>query len=260
VPIFLVLLVLPADAITGLGGFLDAVKESYSIYGGASSFLYGVTCILFILTLINSGASWMMCGDRVLAVASADGSFFPYFGAFHPRLGTPLRANILSGVISTIFMVAAVQLLSGGAADTFGVVLNIAISTTLISYGLIFPAVYLLRRRYPNVRRPFRVGRTGSGWLLFCVVVCSAWILLGSWTAVLPGTLDAIFGLDYDFRDNWGVSQGTFLVFTLGTLAAIVLVFLAGYANAAKVRQYTVPVSLENEEPVPPHEREDTLV
>ena len=35
VPIFLVLLVLPADAITGIGGFLDAVKESYTIYGGA---------------------------------------------------------------------------------------------------------------------------------------------------------------------------------------------------------------------------------
>ena len=54
-PIFLVLLVLPTESITGLGGFLDAVKESYSIYGGASSFLYGVTCVLFIFTLMNSG-------------------------------------------------------------------------------------------------------------------------------------------------------------------------------------------------------------
>jgi len=93
-----VLLVLPADAITGLGGFLDAVKESYTIYGGAASFLYGVTCVLFIFTLMNSGASWMMCGDRVLAVASADGGFFPYFGAFHaawePRCGpTCCRAS-----------------------------------------------------------------------------------------------------------------------------------------------------------------------
>jgi len=171
VPIFLVLLVLPADAITGLGGFLDAVKESYTIYGGAASFLYGVTCVLFIFTLMNSGASWMMCGDRVLAVASADGGFFPYFGAFHARLGTPLRANVLSGVIATLFTIAATVLLSGGAADTFGVVLNIAISTTLISYILVFPSVYLLRRRYPDVRRPFRVGAAGSGALLGCVAL-----------------------------------------------------------------------------------------
>jgi amino acid transporter len=257
VPIFLVLLVLPAKSITGLGGFLDAVKESYTIYGSAASFLFGVTCILFILTLINSGASWMMCGDRVLAVASADGSFFPYFGAFHARLGTPLRANLLSGVVATIFMVAAVLLLSGGAADAFGVVLNMAISTTLLSYSLIFPAVYLLRRRYPEVRRPFRVGKAGNGMLLGCVVVCSLWILLGSWTAVLPGTLDRIFGLGYDFQDNWGVSQGQFLLFTLGTLAVIVAISLAGYAAAGRIRSFTVPVSLEDQEPLT---RSETLV
>jgi glutamate:GABA antiporter len=113
----------------------------------------------------------MMCGDRVLAVASADGGFFPYFGAFHARLGTPLRANVLSGVIATLFTIAATVLLSGGAADTFGVVLNIAISTTLISYILVFPSVYLLRRRYPDVRRPFRVGAAGSGALLGCVAL-----------------------------------------------------------------------------------------
>ena len=107
VPILLVLLVLPASKISGLGGFLDAVKASYTIYGGAASFMYGVTCVLFILTLMNSGSAWMMCGDRVLAVASADGGFFPYFGTFHPRLGTPLRANLLSGVIATVVLVCS---------------------------------------------------------------------------------------------------------------------------------------------------------
>ena len=60
VPILLVLLVLPASKISGLGGFLDAVKASYTIYGGAASFMYGVTCVLFIFTLMNSGSAWMM--------------------------------------------------------------------------------------------------------------------------------------------------------------------------------------------------------
>jgi len=59
-PTFLVLLVLPASKISGLGGFLDAVKASYTIYGGAAHFMYGVTCVLFILTLMNSGSAWMM--------------------------------------------------------------------------------------------------------------------------------------------------------------------------------------------------------
>lgn len=243
-PIFLVLLVLPSEAITGLGGFLDAVKESYTIYGGAASVMYGITCGLFILTLMNSGAAWMMCGDRVLAVASADGGFFPAFGAFHPKLGTPLRANVLSGVMATVFMVAAVQLLSGGAADTFGVVLNIAISTTLLSYIVIFPSVYLLRRRYGGVPRPFRLGRSGDGLMLGSVALITFWVLLGSWTAVLPGTIDGALGLDYDFKDEWGVGKGRFLAFTLGTLALIVVIAVAGYAAGAKVRREEVPVVL----------------
>ncbi len=225
-------------------GFLDAVKASYTIYGGAASFMYGVTCVLFIFTLMNSGSAWMMCGDRVLAVASADGGFFPYFGAFHPRLGTPLRANVLSGVIATVFSFAAILLLKSGASSTFGVVLNIAVSTTLISYILIFPAAYLLRRSYPNAPRPFRLGTRGDGPMIACSALITFWVLLGSWTSVFPGTLNRLLGLDYSFEDQWGVSGSTFTAFTLGTVAVIVVVSVIGYLQARVVRADEVAVAV----------------
>ena len=243
VPIFLVLLVLPADKITGIGGFLDAVKLSYGIYGGASSFLFGVTCILFIFTLMNSGSAWMMSGDRVLACAAADGGFFPYFGVFNERLGTPVRANVLSGVMATAFMVAAVLLLNSGNAATFTVVLDIAISTTLISYILMFPAAYILRRRHPAVRRPFRIPGSDM-WLLACVVLTTFWVALGSWTAVFPGTLNRLFGHSYSFKDEWGVTQAKFFVFTLGTLAVLVAISVIGFIVATGVRRKTVEVTI----------------
>ncbi len=243
VPILLVLLVLPASKISGLGGFLDTVKASYTIYGGAASAMYGVTCILFILTLMNSGSAWMMCGDRVLAVSAADGSFFPYFGTFHPRLGTPLRANLLSGMVAMVFSFAAILLLNSGAASTFGVVLNIAISTTLISYILIFPAAYLLRRTHPQVSRPFRLGSRGNGLMLGCAALITLWVLLGSWTSVFPGTLNRLFGLSYSFKTEWGVSGATFTLFTLGTLAVIILISLAGYIQARNLRRGELPLA-----------------
>ncbi len=243
VPIFLVLLVLPASAITGLGGFLDAVKVSYSIYGGAASFLFGVTCILFIFTLMNSGSAWMMSGDRVLAVSAADGGFFPYFGVFNETVGTPIRANVLSGIMATAFMVAAVQLLSGGDAATFGVVLNIAISTTLISYILIFPAAFILRRRHPHINRPFRIPG-GNGVMLGCVVLITFWVTLGSWTAVFPGTLNRLFGHSYLFSDEWGVTGTKFTTFTLGTVAVLVLISIVGYVAGSGVRSRTVEVAI----------------
>jgi amino acid transporter len=128
-------------------------------------------------------------------------------------------------------------------------VLNIAISTTLISYILVFPSVYLLRKKYPEVHRPFRVGKAGSRALLACVAVITFWVALGSWTAVFPGTLDKLFGLPYSFDESWGVSQLTFELFTIGVLAVIVAIFLIGYRAAAGIRAFTVPVSLSDEEP-----------
>lgn len=92
--------------------------------------------------------------------------------------------------------------------------------------------------------RPFRLPGNGDWPLLACSGLITFWVLLGSWTAVFPGTIDSALGLDYSFKDEWGVSEGRFLLFTLGTLGLIVVIAVAGYAAGAKVRRDMVPVSL----------------
>jgi hypothetical protein len=67
-------------------------------------------------------------------------------------------------------------------------------------------------------------------------ILCFAWIALGSWVAIFPGTLDHLLGLDYDFDEIWGVSQGVFELFTLGTLAALGVLGAVGYVRAKAVR------------------------
>jgi hypothetical protein len=74
-------------------------------------------------------------------------------------------------------------------------------------------------------------GFAALGWIAF------AWIVLGSWVAVFPGTLERLFGEDYPFRDYWGVSQGTFEAFTLGTLVFLLALCAVGYVRGARVRQ-----------------------
>ena len=96
VPIIGIVVVLPASAITGLGGFMDSVKETFTVYGSASNTLFDLTALGFIFTLMTSGAVWMIGADRVLAVSAADGSFFPQFGVFN-KSRTPVRVNLLSG-------------------------------------------------------------------------------------------------------------------------------------------------------------------
>jgi len=188
VPIFGILAVLPASKITGATGFMDATGTVFGVYG----------------------------------------TFPRFFGVFHPTLGTPVRVNLLSGAVATVFCVAATTLVHGSTAAVFTVVLSIAVSTLLLSYLVIFPTIVRLRRLYPTLPRPYRIpgGRAG---LWVCAVLIYAWVLLGSWLSVFPGTIEPVLGIKYDFGGAWGVSRLTFEAFTLGTLLAILVFCTLGY-------------------------------
>jgi glutamate:GABA antiporter len=250
IPIFAIILVLPADKVTGIGGFLDAVTETFSVYGGAQDVLLGAMTLCFVGTLLTSGAVWMIGSDRILAVSAYDGGFPAFFGMFNARFGTPVRVNVMSGIVATGFMVVAVAAFSGASDAKFVVVLDIAISTTLISYLWIFPSAVKLRYAYGNVHRPYRVpsGRLG---LWIAGGLTTFWVALGSWVAIFPGTLEQLFGLRYDFKDEWGVDRATFEALTLGTLAVILLIALVGYWLARDVRERAVEIALDTEATVP---------
>ena len=250
VPIFAILLVLPGEKVTGIGGFLDAVTETFSVYGGAQDFLLGAMTLCFVGTLLTSGAVWMIGSDRILAVAAYDGAFPGFFGVFNRTFGTPIRVNTMSGIFASIFMIIAVASFHGGADAKFVVVLTIAISTTLISYLWVFPAAVKLRFSHPHVYRPYRVPGGNRGmWLVG--ILTTFWVALGSFVAVFPGVLEKLFGLSYDFKDEWGVSRGTYEALTLGTLAVVLAIALVGYALGRSVREQVAVVPLEADPAAP---------
>jgi amino acid transporter len=156
-----------------------------------------------------------------------------------------VRVNVLSGVVGSIFCIMAVAVFNSGADATFQVVLDIAISTTLLSYILMFPAVLKLRYNHGHVHRPYRVP-FGSAGIWISTILVTGFILLGSWVAVFPGTIESVVGVDYgSFKDSWGVSRARFEIVTLGTLAAIVLLAVIGYLSGKRVREQDIVAPLE---------------
>jgi amino acid transporter len=223
-PVFAILLVMPAGQVSSLAGFMDAAARAFTVYGSAQGALVDLAALAFIFTLLTQGAAWMMGSDRVLAAVGMDGTFPRALGVISERFGTPVRVNLISGVVATVFSIVAINLASGNAASTFEIVLTIAISTVLLSYLLIYPAALRLRRTHADVPRPFRAPA-----IRLCTVLATAFIALGCWVAVFPGTLEPLFGVEYDFKDTWGVSRGHFEALTLGTLAVIAAIALIGY-------------------------------
>jgi amino acid transporter len=250
IPIGGIILVLPTESVTGIGGFIDAVTKTFSVYGGAAHTLLVLMTICFVGTLVTSGAVWMIGSDRIQAVAAYDGAFFPWFGVFNRRFGTPVRVNVMSGIVSTIFCFSAIAFFDSGENATFQIVLDIAISTTLISYIWIFLAALRLRYTHPEVERPYRVPFGMAGMWIGALLI-TGWVALGSWVAVFPGTLEKVFNVPYDFVDNWGVARGRFEVYTLATLGIILAFGLVGYWAGRDVRKHIVAQEGALPEPAP---------
>ena len=241
-PILAILVVLPASEITGIGGLMEAVGTVFAVYGAGGEFMLKLAAVLFVFVLVTQGAAWMIVSDRVQAIAAADGAFFSGFlGVFSAKLGTPIRINTLSGIVASVFMIASTLLVDGESGAIFGVVLTISISTYLISYLAVIPAAIKLRGMYRDQMRPYRVPVSDK---VFKVIgsLCVAWVAMGSWVAVFPGTLEAVFGLEYDFLAIWGVTQLNYELFTIGTLVVLIVVAALAYRSARRLREESVPV------------------
>ncbi|MEP7025981.1 MAG: APC family permease [Actinomycetota bacterium] len=228
-PVIGILIVLPAKAITNFSGFISAIQTVFTVYGGhvaadgtatLSGFglVLGDGCaVLFILCLLTSGATWIMGSDRALAVSCYDGAGPRGLGVINAKYGTPVRVNVFSGIVATGVVILAHQITSGDAAKYFNAVLGVTISTTLISYLLIYPALWKLRRSHPDTPRPFKMPA-----YRVLTVVLMALVAVATVQLIAPGLGSSWFGPDF-IPEDWTYAQR----FTyLGTELIPVLIFI----------------------------------
>jgi amino acid transporter len=189
------------------------MKSVFTVYGGSiaedgTATLTGLGAVigdfcalLFILALLSSGVAWIMGSDRALAVSGFDGAAPRYLGVISERFGTPVRVNVFSGILSTLVLIGAHEVTGGNAEKLFTTVLGLAISTTLVSYIGIFPALAVLRRKLPGVARPYRAPAA-----TLLSVGLTVLILFATVQLFFPG-----LGLDWfgdDFRPSaWGADE-----------------------------------------------------
>ena len=251
VPILAILLVLPASRLSSVTGFLDALQQVFVVYGGhltssgavlagAGKILADIAALGVIVGLLSSGVVWLIGADRAQAVAGFDGAAPRPLGHFSKRLGTPIVVNLLSGVVSTIVLVLALELTSGNAAKYFSTTLGLVISMVTITYVLIFPAVIKLRYSHPEVRRPYRIpGGTAGLWV--AGILTTAWAAFTTVAIIYPGIGTAhpdaaltSLGFTAGERLQYTLSQ----VIPLGVMIVIGLLF---YVSGASTRRQAAP-------------------
>ena len=169
-----VLFTLSKSQLTNVGGFLTAFKVVDGVLGPLATPVGWLVAIAFVVGLASSGGSWVIGADRTYAIASLDRTAPSVFGRFSGRYGTPIFVNTMTGVVASVAMIAAVLITAygggGNIVTLFGLVIGFVISTTTISYLFIFPSYLILRYKYPNVRRPYKVPGGMVGAWIFCLL------------------------------------------------------------------------------------------
>ena len=259
-PILAILLLLPKGQVTGLTGFLAAIKSVFTVYGGhfaangtpvltgAGLALGYVMAIAFVLALLTSGTTWLMGADRAQAMAALDGAAPRFMGRFSARFGTPIAVNLCSGIAATAVMVLAFAITGGNALKYFTVVLGLVISTTTISYIVIFPALIRLRMSHPHVNRPYRVpGGMPMAWIVGGL--CTFWAVVASVVLIYPGFGTNWFGQHGDPNSSLptGFTRGQFETSQIIPLVILLVTGILFYVAGAPTRRRAVTVPIAQE-------------
>ena len=244
-PILAILLILPPSQQTSLGGFLDSVKLIFTVFGGhvtsTGSTLTGLGKLFgdlaaagFIIALLSSATSWIMGGNRGLAVAGLDGAAPRSFGTISEKYGTPISVDLIAGVVATITMIAAFWLSNGNAAKYFSVVLGVTISTSAVSYLAIFPALIKLRYSHSHIPRPFRI--PGGMPVVWGVgILTTLWAGVATLALLYPGI--GTSNPNGSLPSGWSGERGLFEVTQALPLAVIITVGVIWYVLAAPTRR-----------------------
>ncbi len=259
-PILAILLLLPKGQVTGLTGFLAAIKSVFTVYGGhiaangtpvltgAGQVLGYLIAIAFVLALLTSGTTWIMGADRAQAMAALDGAAPRFMGRFSARFGTPIAVNLCSGIAATAVMVLAFAITGGNALKYFTVVLGLVISTTTISYIVIFPALIKLRRSHPHVNRPYRVpGGMPMVWIVSGL--CTFWAVIASIVLIYPGFGTNWFGQhgNPDSSLPAGFTRGQFETSQIIPLVILLVMGILFFVSGARTRRHAVTVPIAQE-------------
>lgn len=198
-----ILLVLSKGQLSNVGSFLAAFQAVAIVLGPLATPMGWIVALAFALALASSGGTWIMGADRTYAISALDRTAPLIFGRFSARYGTPIAVNLMSGIMATIAMVAAILVNafgSGNITSLFSIVLGFVISTATIAYLFIFPSFLILRYKYPNVPRVYRVpGGMLGAWIVAALPF--AYALIAVVFILVPGSTGKVDRLTYELTE-----------------------------------------------------------
>ena len=124
--------------------------------------------VVILLSVIGTLNGCFLTSPRIYFAQARDGLFFRKFGEVHPRFRTPAFAIVAQG------MWAAVLIVTG----SYESLAEYAMFALWLFYGLMVAGVFVLRRKEPDLERPYRMWGYPVTAVLFLAV--TLWFLINT--------------------------------------------------------------------------------
>jgi len=130
---------------------LDGVAASTRVASDAAAAVFGswagsAVSVVILVSIFSASNGLTLTLPRVFYAMAMDGLFFRRLAEVHPRFGTPAAAIVATAVWSGVLV------LSG----TFEQLLTYVVFMSWVWFALAALAIFAMRRRHPNMERPFR--------------------------------------------------------------------------------------------------------
>lgn len=155
-----------------------AASVAVRTIGSAGAGLVSLTILISIIGTLNG---CFLTSPRVYFAQSRDGLFFRKFGEVQPRFQTPGFAILMQAGWALVLLVT-------GSYETL---LDYAMFALWLSYGLMVAGVMILRRKRPDLPRPYRMWGYPVTPILFLGI--TAWFLGNMlWTRPIPSLASSL--------------------------------------------------------------------
>ncbi|QQK75765.1 amino acid permease [Salicibibacter cibarius] len=184
---FAVSLALPAASLEGSElATADAMGAAFG-----SPVFANVLILGGVAGILTSWNAFIVGATRII-YAMAESRMLPsWFSKIHPKYGTPSNAIIFIAVLSVVS-----PLLGEPALDWFATAGGLGI---VVAYFLVAISFVILRRREPEMERPYRAGN--SQFIGFTAIVMS----FGFIVLYMPGMPSALFNIEWIIVFGWSL-------------------------------------------------------
>ncbi len=141
----------------------DAMEGLWGSFGGST------VSLLIMVSSFGITNAIIMVSPRVYYAMAKDGLFVSHLAKVHPRYKTPSVALVVQAAWASIIVIVS---------DTFQQIMNYVVFMDWFFLALAVYCIYVLRRKYPDAPRPYKVW--GYPWTPAIFILLSALVVVNT--------------------------------------------------------------------------------